>query len=153
MRKLEDFCDCSDMDPEDKRVKELIVNNWIDFGEEKKLALWGYFDRDEDIIEEIDCLEIDTREVSTNGQSLLVLTDDEADEAYEKYLQNYIDEVILTDIPEKYHYYFNSEKFINDAKIESGREELAEYDGYENGPFWKIEGYEFKENIYIYRMN
>ena len=152
MRKLEEFCDCSDMELEDKEAKELIINNWIEFGEEKKLALWDYFGQNEYMIEEIDCLEIDTDEVSVNGQSLLVLTDDEADRAYEKYLQNYIDECVLIDIPERYHSYFNEEKFIDDAKMEKGRGDLADFDGYENGPFWKIKGYEFKENIYIYRM-
>lgn len=153
MIKLEGFYCCYEMDPKDKEAKELIVNNWIKFGEEKKLALWDYFNRDEGIIEEIDCLEIDTAEVLVEGQSLLVLTDNEADEAYEKYIQNYIDECVLIDIPERYHNYFDEEKFINDVKINDGRSSLAGYDNYEHGPYWKIEGYEFRENIYIYRVN
>lgn len=149
MKKLEEYCDCSDIEPEEKEAKELIINNWIEFCEEKKFAVWYYFDYDPDIIEDIDLLDIDTDEIKINGCNLLVLTDDEADKAFEDYMKIYIDECILNQIPENLHRYFNEEEFIEDSKSMDGRGVLASYDGYEMGPC-RLDD-ESDHDIYIYR--
>lgn len=149
MKKLEEYCDCSDIEPEEKEAKELIINNWIEFGEEKKFAVWCHFDYAPYYIEDIDLLDIDTDEIKLDGQNLLVLTDDEADEAFKNYMRNYIDECILNQIPERYHRYFNEEEFIEDVESSDGRGILAAYDGYEEGPYRFND--ESDHNIYIYR--
>lgn len=149
MKKLEEYCDCSNIELKEKEAKELIINNWIEFGEEKKFAVWYYFDYNPDIIEDIDLLDIDIDEIKINGCNLLVLAEDEADNAFENYMRNYIDECVLNQIPENLHRYFNEEEFIEDTKSMDGRGVLACYDGYEVGPCNFGDG--FGNNIYIYR--
>lgn len=149
MKKLEEYCDCSDIEPEEKEAKELIINNWIEFGEEKKFAVWYYFDYDPGIIEDIDLLDIDTDEIKINGCRLLVLTDDEADEAFKDYMRYYVDEYILNQIPEKYRRYINEEEIIKDVKSMNVRGVLASYDNHEMGPCRFSD--ESENDIYIYR--
>ena len=77
-----------------------------------------------------------------------VLTDNEADDAYEEDLDYYIDEIILPEIPEQYHYYFDTEKWKDDARLDGSRgNSLASYDGVENEKM--VDG----TTYYIYRTN
>lgn len=92
--------------------------------------------------------------VHRNGQlevgkcEWLVLTDTEADDAYEKSLDNYIDECVLHELPEPYQMYFDSERWKNDARINGCRgSSLASYDGYEH---YESTNY---GTFYIFRIN
>jgi hypothetical protein len=90
----------------------------------------------------------DTFEVETEPGEYRVLTDSEADEAFDEYMSSLIDECVLSEIPEAYRCYFDEEKFTRDVKINDGRgPSLASYDGNENEQ--KIEG----EWFFIYRTN
>lgn len=63
----------------------------------------------------------------------LVLTDDEANTAQDKDLENFIDECILPDIPEKYRFCFDKKKWKEERKMETNRGyQLATYDGNEH---------------------
>lgn len=59
----------------------------------------------------------------------LVVTDDEADRLYDDYLDNYIDENVLSEIPEHYHRYFDTKRYKEDAKIDGRGHHLAHHDG------------------------
>ena len=60
------------------------------------------------------------------------MTDAEADEMFQENMDNYIDEVVLPEIPAPYDMYFDYEKFIRDVKLEQGRgPTLAAGDGEE----------------------
>lgn len=66
------------------------------------------------------------------GTDYLVCTDEEADEEARESMENYIDECVLHEIPEQYHWYFDTEKFCEDAINADGRGHiLNRYDGEE----------------------
>ena len=79
------------------------------------------------------------------GEDLLVLTDSEADELWEEYLDSYIDECILPELPEMAQRYFDAEAWKRDAKHDGRGHSLSSYDGEEHE--YKVDG----EWIYIYR--
>jgi hypothetical protein len=69
---------------------------------------------------------------SVGNREYYVLTDCEADERAKEYCQEYIDECVLSEIPENLRYYFDSEKFIEDIMQNDGRaRQLSSYDGNE----------------------
>jgi len=97
-------------------------------------------------------LDIKTKEVEqgyddntfeANGEEYLVVTDDEADVLWEEDLDNYIDEIILSELPEPYRNYFDDEAWKSDAKDDGRAHSLARYDGNENE----------QDGFYIYRVN
>lgn len=77
----------------------------------------------------------------------LVYTDEEAEEAWEESLYNYIDDCVLPELPDKFHSYFNKESFMSDCKMDSRGSSLSSYDG--------VEHEETVNNItyYLYRCN
>lgn len=90
---------------------------------------------------------IDDENYAVDGSEYRVLTDEEADEANDESIQNYIDECILPELPEQYRYYFDDEAFIRDARMDGRGHNLNYYDGTE---------YDTKVNdtwYYIYQTN
>lgn len=130
----------------DVTPKEVLdeIQDWDD----KQWAVFAYCDEDPDLISDITDLEIDTDTVHINGEDIYVLTDDEADDLANSMLDNFIDDCILSEIPERYRYYFDSEKFKRDVLNYDGRaSQLAAYDGDES--IYTVDGCD----IYIYRWN
>jgi hypothetical protein len=76
-----------------------------------------------------------------------VLTDDEADDAWDESLDNYIDECILPELPDFAANYFDEERWKRDARIDGRGHSLSLYDGAENDVEFNGETY------YIYRTN
>lgn len=74
-------------------------------------------------------------------------TDSEADDAWEKELDNYIDECILPEIPDSYRNYFDDEAWKIDAKYDGRGHALARYDGHEREQ--EVNG----TTYYLYRIN
>ena len=58
-------------------------------------------------------------------------TEDEADDAWEESLDNYIDECILPEMPKFTQFYFDDEKWKNDARMDGRGHSLSSYDGCE----------------------
>ena len=66
------------------------------------------------------------------NEEYLFLTDEEADEVEDERLDDYIDECIISEIPEAYRIYFDRESWKSDARINGCRgDNLSSYDGYE----------------------
>lgn len=65
------------------------------------------------------------------NQEYLVLTDEEADQAWDESLENYIDECVLPELPRSYRQYFDCEKFKADCSYDGRGHTLASYDGEE----------------------
>jgi len=83
-----------------------------------------------------------------NGEEeYLVLTDSEADEKEEEYLDSYIDDYLICTLPESCKQYFNRDEFKSDCHFDGRGNSLATYDGWENCE--TIDGTEY----YIYRTN
>ena len=76
-----------------------------------------------------------------------VLTDEEADDKWNEYLNNYIEECILPDLPETAQIYFDKDSWIKDAKYDGRGHSLSSYDGNEES--CTINGTEY----YLYRNN
>lgn len=112
----------------------------------KQWALFAYLSQDLTLVEEISDLDIDTDEISIDGEDLLILTDSEADDRWEEELDSYLDDCIYPEIPECYRRYFDEERWKDDARYDGRGHAIARYDGHENE--FKIDD----EWIYIYRM-
>lgn len=85
----------------------------------------------------------DMRYETSEGEEYLVLTDEESEEAWNESMDSYIDECILSELPEAYRYYFDSEKWKYDASFDGRRNALATYDSVEHE----------QGDYYIYRTN
>lgn len=69
-------------------------------------------------------------QLEVGNREWLVLTDSEADDAYERDLDSYIDDCM--EIPDHIRPYFDEEKWKHDARINGDRgQSLARYDGHE----------------------
>lgn len=86
-------------------------------------------------------------EVKDTTDEYMVLTDREADEAWDEELENYIDDCILPELNEAYSGYFDREAWKRDARYDGRGHALNHYDGTE---------YEEQVNntwYYIYQIN
>ena len=64
-------------------------------------------------------------------ESYAIGTKEEADNAWEEALDNYIDECIIPELPEHFTNYFNEERWKDDAKMDGRGHSLSSYDGCE----------------------
>lgn len=78
------------------------------------------------------------------GRKYWVLTDEEADEAWNEDMDNYIDECL--ELPEQIEPYFDRERWKDDAKMDGRAHSLARYDGIEHSENVNEHTY------YIYRV-
>lgn len=102
---------------------------------------------DDEIIE----TEYDDSRFEYGNEEYLVCTDSEADTEWDNYMDNYIAECVLHELPENYREYFDSEKFKNDCSFDGRGHSLASYDGAENEE--TVHTYDGAETFYIYRTN
>ena len=114
----------------------------LDQVEEKILALATNLDVNVEEIEE----EYENT-YNAEGGEYLVLTDDEAGILWDEYLDSYIDECIIPELPEHLQNYFDEESWKLDARMDGRAHSLATYDDDENCEEINSTGY------YIYRTN
>ena len=76
-----------------------------------------------------------------------VMTDSEADKAWDESLDSYLDECVLSEIPENVRHYFDEEKWKDDARMDGRGHSLNYYDGGEE------EANINNVDYYIYRRN
>jgi hypothetical protein len=76
-------------------------------------------------------VEINLPNIKVEGVNYLFGTDDEMNRVWEKKLYDFIDHNILLEIPEPYRFYFDSEKWISDAKMDGRVHTLSSCDGNE----------------------
>lgn len=88
----------------------------------------------------------DTYTCSEEPGEYRVMTDSEADQAWDESLENYIDECILPEVPESFRNYFDHEAWKRDARFDGRGHSLSSYDGCEYEE--QIDG----EWYYIYRV-
>lgn len=117
----------------------------------KQWAVFKYFGEDLELVGDISELDIDTDEIEINGETLLVLTDDEADDRWNDELDAYLDEYVYSELPKNFAPYFNEEKWKQDARFDGRGHAISHYDGCEVEYFIRTEDLE-ETWIYIYRM-
>jgi hypothetical protein len=118
--------------------------------EPKNLALAAHLSVDPSTIteESSDCSSWDDLYSSHEAPGeYRVMTDAEADAAWDESLENYIDECILPELPEAHRSYFDYEAWKRDARYDGRGHCLSSYDGCEYEE--QIDG----EWYYIYRVN
>src|SRR5688572_28204867 len=84
---------------------------------------------------------------SVHGAEYAVLTDAEADRAWDGALESYIDDCLLPEVPVAFHNYFDHEAWKRDARMDGRGHALSSYDGDEHEEC--VDG----EWFYIYRTN
>jgi len=77
----------------------------------------------------------------------LVLTDDEADEYEDEWMEDYIYNCVLIEVPEHLHSYFKVEEYKDELKFDGRGATLSSYDGVEHVE--RVDGDEY----FIYRVN
>lgn len=116
----------------------------------KKIAVFEYFDRDVELIEELVKWDsLNNEYIEIKGEELRVLTDSEANEAWEEYIDNYIEECVLSELSVFIQEYFDYGKFKRDLKLDGRGRSLASYDSIEHC-FYNSK---VDETIHIYRVN
>jgi len=81
----------------------------------------------------------------------LVVTDNEADILWDEFLDNYLDECVLPELPEHLRLYFDDEKWKEDARMDDRGQSLSSYDGCEYEVEVEDENGK-KETLFIYRL-
>lgn len=84
-----------------------------------------------------------------NDGEYLVLTDEEADDAWDEALDSYLDDCVLPGLPEHARHYFDRPAWKRDARFDGRGHSLALYDGEEHAVYDE----EDDTTCYIYRMN
>jgi len=87
-----------------------------------------------------------------DNDNYLVLDDGEADEAWDEYLDNYIEECILHELPEQYRNYFDNDRWKEDARQDGRGHCLSGYNGNEYKETVNDEDGDL-HTFYIYRQN
>lgn len=82
------------------------------------------------------------------GKDWMVLTDDESDEAQDAEIENYVNDCVLSEIPEQYRNYFDMDAFKKDARMDGRGHSLNRYDGTEYYETSAVDD----ETYYIYRQ-
>ena len=125
IEELEQIADDTISEKQFERVTEALGDDWA-----KKVALGLRLELTyKEVLEEIELCRNNWYEYGS--QRFLVCTDDEADEEFDNWLDSYIEECVLPEIPEIYRSYFDSDAFKNDQEHDRGNC-LASYDGEEN---------------------
>lgn len=89
----------------------------------------------------------DGNEYTAQGIIYTILTDSEADDAWDAELESYLDECVLPDLPENMRRYFDHDAWKEDAKKDGRGHALEHYDGEEK----EITDPETKEMFFAYR--
>lgn len=95
------------------------------------------------------CIEnvVRVEEYDEYTNNYLVLTNEEADQKWEEYLDDYLEQCIYPELPHSARGYFDDEKWKNDMRTDGRGHSLSSYDGNEEKE--TIED----ETFYIYRIN
>jgi len=80
---------------------------------------------------EIEESSYDNTEFTTPSGDYRVMTDSEADDAWEEALDSYLEECVYPDLPESLRFYFDDEAWKRDARIDGRGHCLNSYDGSE----------------------
>lgn len=104
------------------------------------------------LLEDLSTNDLDTIVENNNrfeigNREWLIVNDEEGDDIWDEYLESYIDDCILCEIPERYRMYFDNEKFKRDCQIDGRAHSLASYDG--NEDVMTVNNTEY----FIYRTN
>jgi len=118
---------------------EELTEEWRETESEKSYEEWLMTEK-EDLILEVE-------DYNENDSDWLVCTDSEADEAWDRDLDNFIDECVLPEIPEAYRNYFDDKGYKKDCKVDGRGHSLARYDGHECEQ--EVNG----TTYYLYRQN
>lgn len=126
-------------------VLDDIIDN-TDDEDERRLAaflLWKHQEGDTHAPDAVEVAGYDDCMFMTAGGDYLVLTEDEANERWDDYLDQYLDDCILPEVPEAFRNYFDYDAWKRDARYDGRGHCLAGYDGDEHEV----------RNYYIYRTN
>lgn len=100
-----------------------------------------------DLTEEEKQEKIEEAQEAIDDGDFEVMTDIEADDRWEEELDNYLEECIYPDFPENTRYYFDDEKWKQDARSDGRGHSISRYDGEENCE--EVD----RDTFYIYRQN
>lgn len=111
----------------------------------RREALGKHLDAD---ILDIEVSRYDDNVLEYGGSDYLVVTDDEADELWEQYLDSYLEECVYPELPENMQNYFDDDAWKRDARMDGRGHSLNRYDGCEYDETSDGTG----ETYYIYRQ-
>jgi len=111
----------------------------------RREALGKHLDAD---ILDIEVSRYDDNVLEYGGADYLVVTDGEADELWEQYLDSYLEECVYPELPENMQNYFDDDAWKRDARMDGRGHSLNRYDGCEYDETSDGTG----ETYYIYRQ-
>ena len=108
-------------------INFLSENTYLDSTEIEKCLAFAI--HKEISVSELKYVEFQDNNIEYDGESWLVLDDSEADERWEEELDWYIEECIMPEIPKYLQWYFDEEKWKNDARNDGRGHSISKYDG------------------------
>lgn len=126
-------------------VYEYFQDIYMDDEVDKAIAIAIMFNIPLEFVEDLIIHEYYNRWI-IEGEEYLFGTNDEMDEEWDEDLQNYLDELVLPDLPETMRKYFDEEAWKSDARDDGRAHSLNRYDGGEKHV--KYDG----ENYYAYQQ-
>jgi hypothetical protein len=134
----------------DAVLLDLLGNDAFDDEADKLCCIGLAWSRDNgDKTNPSDCTYERGETVSVGGNEYLVLTDDEADEAFDEYLEQMLDEDGM--VPGADGPYFDRAAWKKDAAMDGRGASLASYDGYEQE--YSIDCNGSTEWYFLYRIS
>ena len=114
--------------------------------EEQRIeALTAHLELTGDEWEEITVSSYDETLLEYGRQEYLVLTDEEAEQRLDEHLDNLLEDIVLSELPESLQHYFDEDAWKRDASKYDGRGHyLSGYDGQEH---------QAAHGLFIYRTN
>ncbi|MHC4301006.1 MAG: hypothetical protein ACYS7Y_27340 [Planctomycetota bacterium] len=134
----------------DAVLLDLLENDAFDDDADKLCCIALAWSRDNgDKTGPSDCVYERDDTVSISGSEYLVLTDDEADAAFDAYLESMLDDEGI--VPGGNGPYFDRAAWKKDAAIDGRGHSLGCYDGYEND--YSVKCNDTTEWYYLYRIS
>lgn len=111
-------------------VTEADITLFEDFDDDEVALAFAIFKEAERC--DIEFIECRGNRYTLYGEGYLFGTDEEMDIEWNEYLDNYIEECVLPEMPKYYHNYFDYEKYKSECHGDGRGHSLNHYDGNEN---------------------
>lgn len=96
-----------------------------------KKTLAAYLGVGENEVSEVGCDHYGLTVFEVNGEEYAIGRERECEQAWDEYINDHIDNCVLSELPEQYRIYFDTEAFRQDCRVNGRGNYLSAYDGME----------------------
>ena len=140
-------CQCEDCEGVDLVIVDTSTtfDDFLDtLDSERKFAAVCWLIEQQEDFDTLEEAGYDDNVFECGGIEFRCLTDAEADDLFQCYMEDYVEECALNEVPSHLHYYFDTDSYIDDVKSNDGRgptltsEDSEEHEIEVNDEYWFI---------------